>query len=346
VRGPGIQEARGAVLVRSHFEGTGYEQPWTVTGTPTADTLIDPDCTRPEGWPAWAGQPCRFKQLATENAMSISRTIGVADVDTLWYREMIQVGTLPGAAVQILNLYNGDLATTIYMSVANTGSLTMSYHIAAGFVSPTIATVAVGRAYYVEIAYSVSGQWVAYRVNGHLGNKAWTFPAGPIVLDRGGARTLYLRTSTVTTYSIDMYRGGLEVRTDRPPANLRKKGLPNMFFSQSNTLRSSGTLAASTGEDNALPLASYNADKAWVEVKVVFPTFGHTGVKVRLLKSGSAGTNKQNYAEKADHVTIRPTDSLTVTKVIETSGPYVNVRLDNLSTAVTRQILYSYGYTE
>lgn len=213
-QGPGIQDAQGLVEVRSHFEGVGYEQPWTAAGTPTADTRIDPDAAAPAGWPAWAGKPCRFKQLATENAMSISKVLSATDIDTLWYREVLYVATLPGAAVEILSM-QGAAARTAGLLVTNT-KIQLVYHIAAGDqVVDLVAAAAAGRCYYVEIGYSVSGQWVAYRINGHLGNKPYTYITG-VTLDRGGMRSLYLRTSTVTAYSIDMYRGAVEGRTDGP----------------------------------------------------------------------------------------------------------------------------------
>lgn len=215
-QGPGIQDAFGAVEVRSHFEGVGYEQPWTAAGTPTADTFIDPDAAAPAGWPAWAGKPCRFKQLATENAMSISKVLSASDLDTCWYREVLYVNTLPGGGVIITAFRNGTPADTLYSSITSGGNLALNYFTGAGFTTVTLITgIAVGRCHYVEIGYSVSGQWVAYRVNGHLGNKPYTYITG-VTLDRGGMRSLYLRTSTVTTYSIDMYRGVIEGRTDGP----------------------------------------------------------------------------------------------------------------------------------
>ena len=220
VRGPGVQDARGAVLVRSHFEGVGYEQPWTVAGTPTADTLIDPDATRPAGWPAWAGQPCRFKQLATENALTIGRTFSAADVDTLWYREVLYPVTIPGGTCSIsrFTAIGGD---TFLLRVDNL-NLSIGYHIAAGWQYATLCSITAGKVYYVEIGYSVSGKWVAYRVNGHLGNKPYTYITN-VTLDRGGARSLYLCTSTVTTYSIEMFRGAIEARTDCWPPVLNRK---------------------------------------------------------------------------------------------------------------------------
>lgn len=213
--GPGIQDAVGAVEVRSHFEGVGYEQPWTLAGTPTADTFIDPDATAPAGWPAWAGRPCRFKQLATENAMSISKVLSASGFDTYWHREVIYVATLPAATISIVDMLGtADLTVRCYLTATK---LQLAYHVAAGYISVNIADLAVGKVYYVEIGYSVSGGWVGYRVNGHLGNKPYTYITG-VTLDRGGLRSLYLRTSGVTTYSVDMYRGAIEGRTDGAPA--------------------------------------------------------------------------------------------------------------------------------
>lgn len=190
-----------ARFIDESFEGTGYEESWTETGTPNEDS------TGPGTLPSGGGSQC-LAVTGSSDAYA-TRDTGSAR-STSYSRVYVYFTSITAAAgleyifLQLQTGGNNTIAIAAYSAGGSTFVFRAAYHTSAGwqYIADT-NTISTGQWYRIEFAKTSAGA-VEFRVNGTtIGN------ATGVTLDRGdpqawvvGARWVNGTTSATAYFDL------------------------------------------------------------------------------------------------------------------------------------------------